>query len=202
MEALEQSPDAVVAYPRTARIEAGGGLSPRSWRLETAGNADPVERLKRSYDLLAAGDIVYGLIRSDALERCRVFPSVIAPDRLLLAELTLQGTFVQVPEVLWNRRRDVRFSLDRQRASLFGHTSPWHARLPWWIQHLSTFTRDVGVRDQAELGRAEAARASGVHASLAVRRALRRFLARAWTRTRLRGGATAGRWLHRVRDSD
>ncbi len=197
--ALERSPEAALAYPRVARID-GGPRPPGGAAAASAGPADPLQRLRASYDRLAAGDMVYGLFRVTALERCGAFPRVIAPDRLLLAELSLQGTFVQVPEPLWRRRKDVRFSLARQRASLFGARAPRLAALPWWLQHAAVFTRDVALRDRAGLGRGRGLALSMAHASLAVRRAARRFLGRAWTRTRVRSGALAGRWLRRIRD--
>jgi hypothetical protein len=202
VRALEGSPSSVLAYPWTSRIDAGKTPTSRAVRSAGVDIDEPVKRLRRSYDLLAAGDMIYGMFRVGALERCGVFPRVIAPDRLLLAELSLQGPFVQVPEVLWHRRRDVRFSLGRQRASLFGEDPPWHARLPWWVQHLGAFTRDAGLRDQATLGRTRAVRAVAVHAVLVLRRALRRFVARRWTRIRLRAGARMGTWARHLRSRD
>lgn len=196
--ALERSPEAVLAYPHVGRI-GGAAPCPGGRSADTRGLTDGLERLRASYDGLAAGDMVYGLFRAEALEGCGAFPRVVAPDRLLLAELSLQGTFVQVPELLWSRRKDVRFSLARQRASLFGARAPRHAALPWWLQHVVVFTRDVALQDHVGPGPARAARACTLHAWLAMRRAGRRSVARRWTRARLRAGALAGRWLRRIR---
>jgi hypothetical protein len=66
---------------------------------------------------------------------------VLCPDRLLMAELTVQGQIRQVPEILWFRRQFTTGSLARQRSSLFAAgaqrpgilTPPWymHARSLW-----------------------------------------------------------------------
>ncbi len=199
IQVLERSPDAVLAYPRVSRLEPGTARSDKTWTMQTTAMADPSARLRWSYDRLAAGDMIYGLFRTSVLERVGVFPTVLAPDRLLLAQLSLQGTFLQVPERLWSRRREARFSLERQRAALFGRPTPWYARLPWWLQHIAVFTRNVCLRDHTGRGRGSAARLSILHAWLAVRRATTRFVARRWTRARVRLGALAGRWLSRLR---
>ena len=63
-----------------------------------------MRRLVLAVESMSAGNMVYVLYRADALARAGVFRSVLAPDRLLLTELALQGQFVQVPDVLWYRR--------------------------------------------------------------------------------------------------
>ncbi len=194
--ALERTPRAVLAFADAGRIGIDGPPPPDRV-VETAATS-PLDRLRVSYDHLAAGDMVYGLFRAAALERCGAFPRVLAPDRLLLAELTLQGPFIRVPKLLWRRRKDARFSLARQRASLFGVPAPWHAALPWWLQHAAVFTRDIALRDRAGLGPGRGVALSALHAALALRRAIRRSVGRAWTRTRLRSGAWAGRWLRAI----
>src|SRR5207253_1296392 len=65
---------------------------------------------------------------------------VLNPDRLLIAELALQGEIVQVMEPLWWRRESAVPSVARQRVTLFaGDAPPWfgwpptvqHARVLW-----------------------------------------------------------------------
>jgi len=85
---------------------------------------------------IGAGDMVYGLMRLDALTRAGVFRPVLRPDRLLIAELALYGRFRQVPEVLWFRRESIGTSVDRQRHSLLlaGEEPKWFGAPPW-LQH-------------------------------------------------------------------
>jgi glycosyltransferase involved in cell wall biosynthesis len=50
----------------------------------------------------------YGLIRSAVLRRPRPLGDFLASDRCLLAELSLLGTFLRIPERLFSRRTDLR----------------------------------------------------------------------------------------------
>jgi len=141
---LEGYPEVVLAYPTTQRIDSSGApLDKPARQFETFGVADRRTRwtlLSRS-DSLAAGDMVYGVMRADALRRAGVFREVLCPDRLLIAELTLQGQIRQVPHVLWFRRQFLEGSIARQRTTLFApgagrpsaFTPPWylHARSLW-----------------------------------------------------------------------
>jgi hypothetical protein len=97
---------------------------------------------------VGAGDMVYGLFRIDALRRAGTFRAVLRPDRLLMAELTLQGQFKQVDQVLWFRRQ-TSSSIDRQRKTLFleGHEPRWFW-LPPWLQHALLIRREyIGSPD-------------------------------------------------------
>ena len=47
---------------------------------------------------------IFGLIRSEALAKTRLFPTYPGGDYTVLAELALQGKFVEVPELLFQRR--------------------------------------------------------------------------------------------------
>ena len=55
--------------------------------------------------------------------------AVLRPDRLLMAELTLQGRIRQVPEVLWFRRQSNGASVERQRV----HADAGRATEPRWF---------------------------------------------------------------------
>jgi hypothetical protein len=60
---------------------------------------------------------------------------VLVPDRLLLSELALLGEFVQVPQVLWERRFVGLADLERQRRAFWPDGAPPYSRLPWWVVH-------------------------------------------------------------------
>lgn len=139
LSAIERRPGAVLAYPLTQRIDELGepvdGV--RTWRCETVGVSDPLQRLRRSYRCMVAGDMIYGLFRVEALRRVGHYRSVLVPDRLLLAELAVQGEFLQVPELLWRRRYAGLADLERQRRAFWPDgAAPAHSRLPWWLQHV------------------------------------------------------------------
>lgn len=134
---LEANPALVLAYPFTRRLDADGQLLGKPPRLfETAGMATLDERWPYvCRETVAAGDMVYGLMRVDAVRQAGVFRDVICPDRLLMAELALQGEFRQVREELWFRRQFEEGSVSRQRSSLFAGRGPRGRWLPPWLQH-------------------------------------------------------------------
>jgi hypothetical protein len=144
LSVLQESPTVVLTYPLTQRIDPGGAsLAKPARQFETFGVADLDARWTRfnRSDTVAAGDIVYGLMRTEAARAAGIFRSVLCPDRLLIAELTLQGEIRQIPEVLWYRRQFAAGSIERQRLTLFApgtqppsrFTPPWymHARSLW-----------------------------------------------------------------------
>lgn len=144
LETLEEHPDVVLAYPLTQRIDPSGApMAKPARQFETFGMADRGARwrLFNRSDSVAAGDMVYGLMRVRAVRDAGIFRDVLCPDRLLLAELTLRGQIRQVPEVLWYRRQFAAGSIKRQRTTLFApdvrppsaFTPPWymHARSLW-----------------------------------------------------------------------
>ncbi|MEJ7786580.1 MAG: glycosyltransferase family 2 protein [Solirubrobacteraceae bacterium] len=162
---LEREPEAVLAYPRFASIH-GQRARPKGRRFESRGLREPARRLAVSYPQVEPGYMVYGLFRAAALERCGIFPAVLVPDRLLLAELSVLGSFVQAPERLWHRRRVGRFSLARQRRSFFPAGAPARAALPWWLVHIGAFAWTVGRLPG--VGRRQALELTLVHARACV----------------------------------
>ena len=108
---------------------------PRLFETSTASTLQ--ERWRRfCHEGVGSGDMVYGLMRLDALRRAGTFRRVLRPDRLLITELTLQGRILQVPEVLWFRRQSAGTSVERQVKTLVlaGDEPPWFSTPPW-LQH-------------------------------------------------------------------
>jgi glycosyltransferase involved in cell wall biosynthesis len=135
---LDAHPEAVLAYPVTQRIAPDGSCMEKGPRLfEATGLPDPRERWARfCRDGVGSGDMIYGLMRIDALRRAGIFRTVLRPDRLLVAEMSLQGEIRQVPEVLWFRRQFAETSIARQRQTLVlpGEAPRWFGWPPF-VQH-------------------------------------------------------------------
>lgn len=147
---LDANPEAVLAYPQCVRMGDQGEelrLEP-AWRWDTAGVGDPRERFTRFAREGVAGDMVYGLFRLRALAPLG-FPRALAPDRLLLARLSLVGEFRQVPELLWYRRYVVKVSSRRQRAAFFPDRAPAWSRAPWPLAHTAVLAADAVARRPA-----------------------------------------------------
>ncbi len=104
VEAVEADPTVILAYPRTDFVDADGApldLSDPGWHLVAD---DPAERLR--YALEAGGFVnaALGVIRTDALRRTRLMDRYAGADYRMMAELSLLGKFVEVPERLYVRR--------------------------------------------------------------------------------------------------
>ena len=153
---LDADPDAVLAYPVTRRVSGGGAeiVKPGPRLFDTVTCAGVRARWRHlCRHLVGAGDMVYGLIRIDALQRAGVFRPVLRPDRLLIAELTLHGRIRQVPEVLWFRRESGRASVDKQTDTLLvAGTEPSWFFWPPWLQHASLLWREYARRGGGSCG--------------------------------------------------
>jgi hypothetical protein len=136
---LDAHPEAVLAYSQTVRIDEDGKPYEgrrAPWRFDTAGLQEPGARMAAAFRGMVAGEMVYGLFRASALDELgRLYRPVLVPDRVMLSELALRGTFVQVHEVLWQRRFRGLAELDRQRRAFFLDGVPRYAKTPWWVQH-------------------------------------------------------------------
>jgi hypothetical protein len=154
--ALDTDPAAVLAYPITQRITATGDSDPKGPRLfDTAACQTLAERWSRiCREGVGAGDMVYGLMRIDALTRAGIFRRVLRPDRLLIAELSLYGRIRQVPEVLWFRRTSGATSIERQHQTLVvaGDEPKWFSSPPWlqhtialWTHYVATEPRPLPI---------------------------------------------------------
>ena len=177
---LEAHPEAVLAYPASVRIDDAGAEYPaRGNGFETAGVADPEERLRlAARRMTGVGDMVYGLFRREALERSGPFPRVVLPDRLQLLRLTLEGEFRHVPQRAWSRRypAGVVMTNARQRRTSFPEGAPLRSYLPWSLSHAASF--GAGQRGRVVL------KESVLHAYERARKRGRRR--RRWKRRELR----------------
>jgi glycosyltransferase involved in cell wall biosynthesis len=142
---LDADRGAVLAYPITRRISQDGVELDKGPRLfDTALHDSLPSRWRHMcHASVGAGDMVYGVMRLDALARAGIFRRVLRPDRLLIAELTLYGRFRQVAEVLWYRRESNGASVDRQRHTLVlaGDEPSWFSYPPW-LQHSVVLWRE------------------------------------------------------------
>jgi glycosyltransferase involved in cell wall biosynthesis len=102
--ALRARPDAVLAFPRTRIIgPRNEHLGDYPIRLRTDW-PDPAVRFHDCICVDHACFSIFGLIRADRLRRTPLLGSFAGADRNLLAELSLLGSFAEVPEILFHRR--------------------------------------------------------------------------------------------------
>jgi glycosyltransferase involved in cell wall biosynthesis len=180
VDELDRHPEAVLAYPHSVVIDGEGRPLRGSWSFDTRELEDPRARLRAATRRMRAGEMVYGLFRVAPLRRNGVFRPVLWPDRLLMVELTVEGRFRQVPEVLWFRRfaptENARAGARRQRRALYAGRPPLIARLPWWLGHGLALARKAqrGPRSARRQGFGLAARYLALAAPLELLRPLLR----------------------------
>jgi glycosyltransferase involved in cell wall biosynthesis len=161
--ALETYPEAVMAYPLVKRISKTGAelnFGPR--RLDTTGLSRSARIARLGRHRAGYGDMIYGLFRASALRSAGVYPTLLSPDEVLLWRLALQGSFVQVPEVLWHRRFTSEFSLSRQRKTVTN--GAWYSYLPFPIVNASHLLWHTALASEEH---SLDQRAAGLHLSLA-----------------------------------
>ena len=153
---LDRHPAVVLAYPQTQRISPGGEPLAKPARMfDTFGVTSVRSRWigMSTTRSLAAGDMVYGVMRTGAVRASGIFRDVLSPDRLLMAELTIRGQIHQVPVVLWYRRQFETGSVARQKHTLFAPGGrPRGAGLPPWLQHARVLWREYGSSPETPLG--------------------------------------------------
>ena len=98
--ALDADPEAVLAFSGVAAIDADGELLRLKKRQVEATSHLPSHRFRGVVRSNADPEAVFGLMRVSALAHTRGQGDYVASDRVLLAELAVQGTFFEVPEVL------------------------------------------------------------------------------------------------------
>jgi hypothetical protein len=174
---LDEHPEGVLAYPLAVRIDDESSEYPtRDRHFDTAGIGDPRERVRLvAGELRGAGQLIYGLMRRSAMERCGPFPLAVLADRLYLVRLALEGEFRQVRERLWYRRfrAGVTMSNARQRRAAFPEGAPLAAYAPWWLTHPALFAHATGSTTLAADLVRESARTAFARRQQRIRRDLR-----------------------------
>ena len=103
---LEQDESVVVSYPQAVRVDhEGNPINEETDRLDTRGLVAADRCVQTIYNF-GSCHAVYGVMRAETLRGIGGFVNVWGPDGLLLTELSLRGTFAQVPEPLFYIRRD------------------------------------------------------------------------------------------------
>jgi glycosyltransferase involved in cell wall biosynthesis len=156
--ALDADPRAVLAYCRARFVDTAGRTieaSDPGWDVR----ADEAwERLLFAIQASHWVNSINGVIRRAALARTRLMPRYSAGDYVLLGELSLLGTFLEIPEPLYLRRihpgsSSQMHAPDRLRTYLTGSGDgpSW----PTWqrtLGHLATIaTAPVGLANRARL---------------------------------------------------
>jgi glycosyltransferase involved in cell wall biosynthesis len=103
-DGLQAHPDAVLCYGKTRIIDEEGRLI-----REYEDNLDlrqerPSDRFRQFTEVVGLTNAIYGLMRSSALAQTGLMGDFLCADIHLMAELTLHGKFVELPQRLFSRR--------------------------------------------------------------------------------------------------
>ncbi len=98
--------NSVCAYAKTVRISQDGSLLSAPIKPNFHSKGVPVwDRIRQVTSTVTGyGDIVYGLLRLDILEKCGIFRGELFPDRLLVTEMSVYGDINYVTTTTRSRR--------------------------------------------------------------------------------------------------
>ncbi len=142
VEVLEGAPPSVVlAYTRSVLLDAAGeAVQTYEDGLDTRG-LPPHDRFRVVARRLRYANLLYGLWRREAVMSTRLLGAYASSDNVLLAELSLRGEFMEIPEYLFRRR--IHPGMSRQANRSARAVAQWfdprsdgrfhfpHARLMW-----------------------------------------------------------------------
>ena len=101
---LDANPDAVLCYPQTLLInEAKEVIGTYDDDLHFR-SSDPVDRFYKAIRRNKLINAIYGLIRSEGLRSTALMGNYPGADVTLIAELSLHGSFLEIPRPLFLRR--------------------------------------------------------------------------------------------------
>jgi glycosyltransferase involved in cell wall biosynthesis len=102
---FEKSNSIVLCYSDAIWIDSkGDNISIEQSNLDTVG-MDRIKRIKKVFWNLGYAYPIYGLFRKDTLNTVLPYQKVLAPDVLLLNELSAMGEFARIPEPLFFIRK-------------------------------------------------------------------------------------------------
>ena len=130
-------PNVVLAYPHTQLVDADGAVVGEFVdELAAQPGAPPFVRVHRVASKIALGNVIFALMRADALARTRLHGNYPAADYVLLAELALVGEFRVVPEPLFRRRL---------HEGISSRANPTKASLTHWFDTQRAPVRSPGL---------------------------------------------------------
>lgn len=140
---LQSRPDVVIAYGRTCLIDAEGQqIRDYDDRMDLQ-NDQARQRYKAFFRQLGLTNIIYGLMRREAMEKTGLMGNGKLPagDVTFMEAMILLGKFVEFPQVLFYRRmHELAFSANPEPEKLlqFWQASAAPVKLPRWRAYLAT----------------------------------------------------------------
>jgi glycosyltransferase involved in cell wall biosynthesis len=161
VEVLDRQPSAVLAYPRTKFIDEQGRVVSEYADNMHIQSPRASERFAQAVERLGYVNVIYGLIRADALRKTGLLRGFPQGDVALVMELTLYGMFSEIPEFLFFRRFHPEALSSRQgdlaaTQEFFDPSTKGRIVLTQWRllgSHAGSVIRaPLGFRERARLG--------------------------------------------------
>jgi glycosyltransferase involved in cell wall biosynthesis len=135
VERMEHCPKAVLCQAHTAMFIEGQKEMMCVANLDSLeGMTELVQRYREALKHFPA-IAIYGLYRSSAIRKTRLFQRVISSDLAFNQELSIHGEFIQVPKVLFNYFGRVKWNtVDQDYRVYFGTKKPW-----WYLPFIALF---------------------------------------------------------------
>lgn len=100
----EEGPSCVLVYPQTVVIDGEGSAVEVFDNNLDLGSSDPVDRLRAFIENYTRSNVIFGLMRTEAIKSTGGIPDFNPGDVVMIAALALRGRFVEIPEPLFMRR--------------------------------------------------------------------------------------------------
>ncbi len=107
VEVLDRDPAVIMAYPRTTLIDADGNETERFIDTLNLQEDLPHRRFQHFHHVFGEQSIchpIFGVMRVAPVRDREILPRYISSDMILLAELSLRGKIVEIPENLFKLR--------------------------------------------------------------------------------------------------
>ncbi|TMQ55303.1 MAG: glycosyltransferase family 2 protein [Candidatus Eisenbacteria bacterium] len=146
LEVLEREPNVVLAYPKTRFIDERSRVTADYEDRLHVQSSKASDRFYQVLRRLERCNAIYGLMRADVLKCTRLLGDFLAADVVFMTELSLYGTFWEVPEFLFYRRFHAAASsaMDQtQIRTFYDPANPRRIRMREW-RHLWELSRAVG----------------------------------------------------------
>ena len=132
LAAFNENPAAASVFSRAASIDSEGKQRRVMQRPDDLLSSDVAKRMRATITSRHPGVIIFGLIRTSLLRRVggqRTFPG---GDRVLAADLAINGPFVELPEVMFfNRDHPERYVQLKRSHGAAGRL----LQEGWWVPH-------------------------------------------------------------------
>jgi len=165
VEALDRDSSLVLVHAKTGFVGEHGEAIPHDDSRLHLVEEHPHQRLRALWDRLRFCNAQFGVMRLDAMRRTGLFGAFIGSDICFLAELCLQGGFVELPDTLLFRRLHRRAASKMRPDQLIEHYRLARKRLILYNwRHLFEYVRiasraPLHVRERLRVFRLVAQRA-------------------------------------------